>query len=117
MRHFDEIKKFVKEHKKEIIIGTGVVVFGGLIFMVTKRKLKTIEPNGICIVKAACKDLKKPNMSIGHIDEFWQDEFGKMAIVNDITVKDIGTLGQDFLQVDGVTNDTKVSLIMGLLDE
>lgn len=116
MKHFDEFKKFVKEHKKEIIIGTGVVVVGGLIFVITKKKLKIYAELGDKF-SMPCKDLEKPNISVGKIDEFWQDNFGKMAIVNDITVKDIGTLGQNFLQMDGVTNDTKVSMIMGLLDE
>lgn len=40
-----------------------------------------------------------------------------MALVNDIAIKDLGTVGQDFLKVDGFTNDTGVSLLIGFVDE
>lgn len=36
----EKAKTFVKEHKKEILIGTGLAVAGGLIFIVTKKKPK-----------------------------------------------------------------------------
>lgn len=37
---FEKVKTFVKEHKKEILIGTGLVIAGGVIFIVTKKKPK-----------------------------------------------------------------------------
>lgn len=36
----EKAKIFVKEHKKEILIGTGLVIAGGVIFVVTKKKPK-----------------------------------------------------------------------------
>ena len=36
----EKAKTFVKEHKKEILIGTGLVIAGGVIFVVTKKKPK-----------------------------------------------------------------------------
>lgn len=35
---FEKAKTFVKEHKKEILIGTGLVIAGGVIFVVTKKE-------------------------------------------------------------------------------
>lgn len=35
-----ELKEFVKNHKKELILGAGAIVVGGAIFVVTKRKPK-----------------------------------------------------------------------------
>ena len=109
----EEIKTFVEEHKKEILIGTGVVV-GGIVLVVTGKKL--LRPRK-AIISKPYKDLPKPNMSVGKLDDFWEDSCGKMALVNDIAIKDLGTVGQDFLKVDGFTNDTGVSLLIGFADE
>ena len=109
----EEIKTFVEEHKKEILIGTGVVV-GGIVLVVTGKKL--LKPKK-AIISKPYKDLPKPNMSVGKLDDFWEDSCGKMALVNDIAIKDLGTVGQDFLKVDGFTNDTGVSLLIGFVDE
>lgn len=35
-----ELKEFVNNHKKEIILGAGAIVVGGAIFVTTKRKPK-----------------------------------------------------------------------------
>ena len=44
----EKIKAFVEEHKKEILIGTGVVV-GGIVFVVTGKKL--LKPRKAIISK------------------------------------------------------------------
>lgn len=36
-----ELKEFVKNHKKEIILGAGVALIGGAIFVVTKKQPKS----------------------------------------------------------------------------
>lgn len=113
----EKAKTFVKEHKKEILIGTGLAVAGGLIFIITKKKPKFEGARRVIKTSMEYKDLEKPVLNIGRIDELWQDEFGKMAIINDFTVADMGTIGQEFLKIDGVTNETEVSVIMGLLDK
>ena len=90
----EEIKTFVEEHKKEILIGTGVVV-GGIVLVVTGKKL--LKPRK-AIISKPYKDLPKPNMSVGKLDDFWEDSCGKMALINDIAIKDLGTVGQDFFK-------------------
>lgn len=113
----EKTKTFIKEHKKEILIGTGVVMVSGLIFIVTKKKPKFEGARRVIKTSMGYKDLEKPSLNIGRIDELWQDEFGKIAIVNDFKVADMGAIGQEFLKIDGVTNETEVSVIMGLLDK
>lgn len=49
----EEIKTFVEEHKKEILIGTGVVV-GGIVLVVTGKKL--LKPRK-AIISKPYKDL------------------------------------------------------------
>lgn len=109
------VKTFVMEHKKEIVIGAGLALAGGVVFIITKHKSEGMRK----VIKTSMeyKDLEKPNICIGKIDELWQDEFGKTAIVNDFKVADMGTIGQEFLKINGVTNNTDVSVIIGLLDK
>lgn len=38
-----ELKKFIKDHKEEIILGAVSIVAGGAIFVLTKRKLKVLS--------------------------------------------------------------------------
>lgn len=35
-----KLKEFVKNHKKEVLLGAGAIVVGGAIFVTTKKKLK-----------------------------------------------------------------------------
>lgn len=38
-----EFKKFVKDHKKEIAIGVGTIIFGGAVFIITRKKIKALR--------------------------------------------------------------------------
>lgn len=106
----EEIKTFVEEHKKEILIGTGVVV-GGIVLVVTGKKLLS---SGKVKVPKPYKDLPKPDMSVGKLNELWEQSGETMACVSGLTLKDLGTVGQDFLKTDNFTSVTGVNLIMWL---
>ena len=110
----EKAKTFVKKHKKEIAIGVGTAVIGGVVYMITKKKPKINSIDSFMPIPY--KDLEIPKLDIGRIDELWQDKISKMAIVNDFTIADMGDIGQEFLKIDGVTNETEVSVIMSLVD-
>lgn len=38
-----KLKEFVKEHKKELAIGAGCLVVGGVVFFITKKKPKILS--------------------------------------------------------------------------
>lgn len=113
-----KVKNFVVDHKKEIAIGVGVIV-GGVVFYKIARKLSTNDPLTNIEWSGKAEDiviLDAPKLEIGTIDELWSDGWGKSLIINDITVGDLGKVGEEFLKIDGITKDTVVTATMGLLD-
>ena len=113
----EKAKTFVKEHKRELAIGAGmagIVMIGGVVYMITKKKPKIANISDFVF---HVKDLEKPKMDIGTLAELWQEGGCINAILNDVTVADLGAVGEQFLKIDGVTNDTVVSAIIGLSDK
>ena len=114
-----KVKNFVVDHKKEIAIGVGVIVGGVVVYKIVKSLPKNdlitdVEWSGMT---EGIEDLEIPKLDVGTIDELWKDQWGKSLILNDITVGDMGKIGEEFLKIDGVTKDTVVTATIGLLDE
>ena len=118
----NKLKEFWNDHKKEILIGTGVAIFGGAVYVVTKKKPK------INVVDT-CKDITKNVFSISpkeqaRIDAFdckigtvtgmWNEGGYLNVIINDVSITDIGDLGKEFLKLDEVNENTKISLVAGM---
>ncbi len=108
-------KEFVKEHKKEIAIGLACVVGGAVVYKITKKAPKFEKLEDCELIGSVTVDI--PQLKIGKIDDLWCDDFGKNLIVNDITVANMGEIGQEFLKIDGVTEDTVVTGVIGLLNK
>lgn len=112
-----QVKTFVVEHKKEITIGVACVVGGVIGYKIVKSIPKVDEISEALSRSKVIKDLDIPEMEVGKIDELWVDGFGKNLILNDCTVGDLGKIGDEFLKIEGVTKDTCVTAVVGLLDK
>lgn len=116
-----QVKDFVAEHKKEIAVGLCVTVGGVIIYKITKKepKLDTIIKSNErgTIIGEITKQLEAPVLDVGTIDDMWVDKFGTTLILNDITVNDLGKVGEEFLKIDGINKDTCVTAVVGLLDK
>lgn len=110
-----KVKTFVKEHKTEIASGAVAVVSGMVIYMVTKKEPKLKITEGVNLLQNPCTELEHPELDFGTITDFWLEGGYKNAIIKDLTIGDLGALGEQFVtKVDGITKDTGVSLVMGL---
>lgn len=113
-----KVKTFVKEHKEQITIGAGAVVIGGIMFMVTKKKPKLKTMEAVDVIQKFNTELEHPELDFGTITDFWLEGGYKNAIIHDLTIADLGALGEQFVEkVDGITKDTEVSLVMGLTEK
>lgn len=114
-----------KKHKKEIVIGTaavGLTIGAGLLYKKFGVKVPTTSDakdfvDGLMNTEVINKEIKDlPKLNIAEVTDYWIDDFGPMYVLNEFTVSDIGKLGEDLLaNVDGITGDTKVTTILGLI--
>lgn len=120
MKKLDEMKTFVKEHKNEIIagaIGVGVTVCGITYIMVTKKPVKipeAVKPNFAAIEKSR---IEKLNWKLGDMTDLWNEGGCINTIINDITMADLGKLGDELMNIEGVTKETGISIIASIPGE
>lgn len=128
MTRREKVVEFVKTHKKEVAIAAGVtatVIGGAVIFAITKKepKFKVTED----LMKQMDHDWKAEmdkkisalNWTVGEMTDLYEVDFddGKPfteAIVNKLTLADIGKLGEECRKFEGVTDETGVSMVISL---
>lgn len=112
------VKEFVKTHKKEIAIAAAATVGGVLAFAITRKTPKfSKETIKSVTTQVMPTDILKPELDFGTLTDLWVDDYGVNAIVNDITVADLGKFGEQLTKIDGVENDTVVTAMMGFLEK
>ncbi len=118
-----EFKEYVKNHKKEIVIGTVTVVAGtvAVAFGVKGiRSLKTTANPVEMIGDIIDDDWRFKNVvddfTTGKVNELWNEANYGNAIVQYFTIKDMGDLGQDLKKIGGITDDTEVSAVLSFIN-
>ena len=119
MKKENKVITFVKNHKKEIAFATITLVVGTVMLVVARKKPDipntVIEPK-IDWKKIMDEKIKNLNWSVGTVTDLWNEFEGSTdLIINDITVSNLGDLGEECLKIDGITSDTKVSMVLSLL--
>lgn len=118
----NKLKEIWKEHKKEILIVTGLTALGGVFYVVTKKTPESTNMNvlqnwmskftSVSLEEQA--RIKAFDCNVGTVVNMWNEGGFLNVIMDDLTVSDIGNLGQEFLKLDGMADNTKLSLIIGL---
>lgn len=121
-----KIKQIVKENKGKIILITSVAagaVGAGILyykFGIKPGHHKEIsEPLYDTVTYKVEKDLMQDtlpvNLGIGEVVDLWRENDAINLIVNDITVNDLGKLGECMTKViSDTTGETTVSAVIGL---
>lgn len=111
----NEIKDYIKNHKKEIVIGAISVVGIGVMTAIGVKSLKTVKTIVPDVAKSI-DDIDVPDTwSVGTVTQLWKENTWTNAIINDITIADLGKLGEELQKIDGVKSNTEVSAMFGLL--
>lgn len=114
-------KGFVKEHKKELAIAAVTVVGGAIVFAITRKQSETIKKDMDRIHEAFTstinewRDLDKSVIELGTIESLDTNGEWIDAIVNDISVSDLGKLGEELVKLEGVNSETGVSAMISVL--
>ena len=118
-----EIKKFVKDHKTEVILGTlGVVGTGVLIVLGVKgiRSVKNVGNPVEMISDIVDDNWKDKNVvegfTTGKVNDLWNEDGYGNAIVQFFKIKDMGDLGEDLKKIGGITDDTEVSAVLSFIN-
>lgn len=118
-----EIKKFVMDHKTEIVLGTlGVVGTGVLVALGVKgiRSSKNIGNPVEMIGDIVDDNWKDKNVvegfTTGKVNDLWNEGGCANAIVQFFKIKDMGDLGEDLKKIGGITDDTEVSAVLSFIN-
>lgn len=113
----NEVKEFVKTHKKEIALTALAVVGGAVVFAITRKNPKIATQAVEKVSENQWKWLDAPELSIGTITDLSTNGQWTDAIVNDITVADLGRFGEELCKIEGVKPNTIVSSVMSFIGE
>ncbi len=119
-----EFMWYVKNHKKEIALGALCTIGAGVLIALGVKAIqdaKAIEANPVKMIGDIVDDNWEDRnvvegFTTGKVNELWDEGSCKNAIVNFFTIKDMGKLGEDLKKIEGVTDDTEVTALLGFLD-
>lgn len=123
-----EFVEYVRSHKKEIAMGALGLVGTGLLVALGVNVSKSIKvsdsPVDLIGEIVSDSDWKERNLAEGFVtdkfNELW-NEGGTpgYAILNGLTIKDMGAIGENLKLIGGITDDTQMSavLVFGTLVE
>lgn len=116
-----EFVAYVRSHKKEIAMGALGLVGTGLLVALGVNISKSIKVSGspVDLIDEVVSDddWKEHNLvegfTTGKVNDLW-NEGGThgCAILNGLTIKDMGALGENLKLIGGITDDTQVSAVL-----
>lgn len=110
----EKFKKFVNEHKTEIVL-TGTAVLAVTLCAIGVKK-KIAPQKLVEVLPDLADNVDIPtDFAVGEITELWKEGEWLNAIVNEITTNDIGRLGDEFVKHGIVPDGTKVSMVIGFI--
>ena len=109
-----KLKDFVNEHKTEIIFVGGMVLTVTLCAIGVRKKFAS--PKLVVALPDLANNVDIPaDFAVGEITELWKEGEWLNAIVNEVTTKDLGRLGEEFVKRGIVPDDTKVTMLIGFI--
>ena len=109
----EKVKAFCKEHKVKIAVGAGIAV--SVILCAIFRKSFHI-PENVKFSADKIEDVSIPSdFKVGKIKNLWNEKGYLNAIVDEITTKDLGNLGEEFVKSGLVTDADAISMVIGFL--
>lgn len=103
-----EFVEYVRSHKKEIamgalgLVGTGLLVALGMNVSKSIKEVNHISERNLI-----------EGFTTGKVNKLW-NEGGThgCAILNGLTIKDMGALGENLKLIGGITDDTQMSAVL-----
>ena len=110
----NKLKKFWNDHKVAILIAGGTILSVALVAVGIKCKAKSKKLLANTAELAENMDIPV-GFAVGEVTELWKEGGWLNAIVNNITVDDIGRLGDEFVKQGVVPDGTNISMILSFI--
>lgn len=110
----ENIKGFLKEHWKELLVGTAVVVGGAMLAKKSfdGKNTKPLSNDIINIFPFTSSDIDIPEWEVGKVTDLWKENGYTNAIIGDVAVSDCGKLGEELTKIPHIKPDEKLSMII-----
>lgn len=112
----EEFKKFAKENKVFIGVCTGAAIIGGSLMALALHD----KSNAVKIIEDVCEKsipMDIPKVDVGEITDLWEEGGFTNAIINEVTVDQLGAFSEELKKIKGVTGDTLITGMISFLDE
>ena len=115
----NEVKEFVKTHKKQLAIAgatvVGITAMGVIGHKICGKKVaaKAIET---AVEEVKWIDVDTSGITVATITDACDNGSWIDMIVNDVTVDQLGTLAEQLKTIKGVTGETEVSACVSLIE-
>lgn len=94
----NKVKMFVKRHKKELVVGAGIVV-SVIVYAVVRTSIRPSKAVSSLPVGNRIRDIPVPDgFSVGSVEALFEDGDEIVAIVQDMTVNDMGRFGEELVK-------------------
>lgn len=112
-----KVKAFVQEHKVEIIAGAGIV-FGVITCAIVGKSIR-LSKNAFCpTVRNKIRNIVVPDgFSIGKVTDLFEDGEEVVAIAKELTVNDLGKLGEELIKHEIATNGAEAAVMVEFLKD
>lgn len=105
-----KVKMFVERHKKKFIIGAGVVA-GVITYAIVRTSIRPSKVTSFLPIGNKIKDIAIPDdFSVGSIEALFEDGDEIVAIVQDMTVNDMGRFGEELVKYGLVANGAAAAI-------
>ena len=111
----NKVVKFVNDHKKGFTIG-GIALLSGIMTIVLGKKCFTTVSMAGATKTNRSTDIGVPGWNLGELAMCWKENGFINAIIDELTVADVGKLGEELLLIDGITPKTALSMVLGMPD-
>lgn len=115
--------EYVKNHKKEIALGTIGVVGTSVLIALGVKDFRAIKKfgNPVEMIGDIIDDNWKDKnvvdgFTTGKVNDLWNEGGYGNAIVQFFKIKDMGDLGEDLKKIEGITDDTEVSAVLSFVN-
>ena len=118
-KKIEKVWVFVKEHKKEILIGSGIAILGGFgLYKATRYKPSCKCSIGKSLLESVndCRETITPDLGVGTLGDAFKYDGGTIELwMDNLNIEDLGKLGEGIVNnIPDVPKDAKVWALLDI---